>query len=139
MWARPAPASLSRLHRSFQIVITENVDDWLRYIKSTEGTLGDELELSELQPGDVLRVVTRNADYVLTISKGREAILKCSEPGRPEGPVQIRGCTFGGSSSIKPDHLFCGGNLELGYRLDGASMVHRTTAIKEILLRRRRP
>jgi hypothetical protein len=48
------------------------------------------------------------------------------------------GCTFGRSSSIKPDHLFCGGNLELGYRLKGAAMTHRTTAIKEIHLRRRK-
>jgi len=48
------------------------------------------------------------------------------------------GCTFGRSSSIKPDHLFCGGNLELSYRLKGTAMTHRTTAIKEIHLRRKR-
>ena len=113
------------------------MNDWLRYIKSTEGRLGHELELSELRPGDVLKVITLHADYVLTIVKGRDAILKCSEPGRPEGLVQITGCTFGRSSSIKPDHLFCGGNLELSYRRDGAPMVHRTTAIQEILWRRR--
>jgi hypothetical protein len=48
------------------------------------------------------------------------------------------GCTFGLSSSIKPDHLFCGGNLELSYQLDGAPMTHTTTTIKEIHLRRQK-
>jgi hypothetical protein len=73
----------------------------------------------------------------LTILKNRDAILACPQPGRPEGRVRIMGCTFGRSSSIKPDHLFCGGNLELSYRLKGVAMTHRTTAIKEIYLRRK--
>jgi hypothetical protein len=111
--------------------------DWLRYVKSTKGKLGDELDLSELKPGDLLKVITRNSEYLLTIEKNRDAILTCKQPGRPEGRVRIMGCTFGRSSSIKPDHLFCGGNLELSYQLKGASMVHRTTAIKEIHLRRK--
>ena len=113
------------------------MNDWLRYLKSKEGSLGDELDLADLRPGDLLKVVTRNADYLLTIEKGRTATLRCSVPGRPEGSVQIMGCTFGQSSSIKPDHLFCGGNLELSYELDGASMKHTTTAIQEIHLQRR--
>src|SRR5205085_11730580 len=114
------------------------MNDALRSIKSTDCGLGNELELSELGLGDVLKVITLHADYVLTLIKGRDAILKCSEPGRPEWLVQITGSTFGRSSSIKPDHLFCGRNLELSYRRDGAPMVHRTTAIQEILWRRRR-
>jgi hypothetical protein len=114
------------------------VDDWLRYIKSKEGNLGDELELAELRAGDLVKVVTRNGDYLLTIVEGRAATLRCSAPGRPAGPVHIMGCTFGQSSSIKPDHLFCGGNLELSYELNGASMKHTTTAIQEIHLQRRR-
>jgi hypothetical protein len=114
------------------------MDDWLRYVKSTKGKLGDELDLSELKPGDLLKVVTRNSEYLLTVLKGRDAILTCPQPGRPEGRVRIMGCTFGRSSSIKPDHLFCGGNLELRYRLAGESMTHTTTAIKEIHLRRQR-
>ena len=112
------------------------MNDWLRYLKSKAGTLGHELDLSELRPGDVLKVVTRHADYVLTMAKGRNADLSCSQPNRPAGPVKILGCTFGQSSSIKPDHLFCGGNLELSYRVEGAAMTHRTTTIKEIQLRR---
>ena len=112
------------------------MNDWLRYIKSRHGKLGYELDLAELRADDVLKVVTRHAEYVLTIKNGRDAILKCSMPGRPEGPVRIMGCTFGQSSSIKPDHLFCGGNLELRYQTEGAAMTHTTTAIREILLRR---
>jgi hypothetical protein len=110
--------------------------DWLRYLQSTEGALGDELDLSQLRPGDFLKIVTQHSDYLLTIVEGRDATLRCSEPGRPEGPIRIMGCTFGQSSSIKPDHLFCGGNLELRYTDAGVSMTHTTTAIREILWRR---
>ena len=113
------------------------MDDWLRYIKSKEGKLGDELDLAQLKPGDLLKVITRNSEYLLTLRQGRDADLVCEQSGRPNGRVRILGCAFGRSSSIKPDHLFCGGNLELSYRADGAAMTHRTTAIKEIQLRRR--
>ena len=111
--------------------------DWLHFVKSRTGKLGDELELDELRPGDVLKIVTANSEYLLTMKEGREAELACERPGRPSGPVRIVGCAFGQSSSIKPDHLFCGGNLELSYRLKGASMTHRTTVIHEILWQRR--
>lgn len=111
--------------------------DWLRYIKSKEGKLGDELDLSQLTPGDVLKIITRNSEYLLTLKQGRDADLVCKQAGRPSGRVRILGCAFGRSSSIKPDHLFCGGNLELSYRAEGVPMTHRTTAIKEIHLRRR--
>src|SRR5436190_1452517 len=88
------------------------MQDWLRFVKSKKGRLGSELDLSLLEPGDLLKVVTKNSEYVLKIVKGREADLSCAQPGRPNGRVRIMGCTFGRSSSIKPDHLFCGGNLE---------------------------
>ena len=115
-----------------------SMDDWVQYLRSNEGKLGEELELSQLQPGDLLRIVTLNSEYFLTIGKGREATLICPQSGRPAGPVSIMGCTFGLSSSIKPDHLFCGGNLELSYQLEGVSMTHTTTAIKEIRLQRQK-
>lgn len=114
------------------------MNDWVQYLKSNEGKLGDELELSQLQPGDLLRIVTLNSEYYLTIVNGRDATLVCPQPGRPAGPVSIMGCTFGLSSSIKPDHLFCGGNLELNYQVEGVSMTHTTTAIKEIHLQRQK-
>ena len=112
--------------------------DWIRFVKSKKGKVGDELDLSLLEPGDLLRVVTKNSDYVLKIVKARDADLSCAQPGRPSGRVRIMGCTFGRSSSIKPDYLFCGGNLELSYRSKGAAMTRRTTVIKEIHLRQRK-
>jgi hypothetical protein len=112
------------------------MQDWIRFVKSKKGKLGHELDLSLLEPGDLLKVVTRNSEYVLKIGEGREADLSCAQAGRPSGRVRILGCTFGRSSSIKPDHLFCGGNLELSYRVEGAAMTHRTTTISEIQLRR---
>lgn len=113
------------------------MEDWLHFIKSKSGKLGHEVNLSELRAGDVLKVVTANSEYVFTIVKGREADLACAKPGRPAGRVRIMGCGFGRSSSIKPDHLFCGGNLELSYKREGgALMTHRTTAISKIYLRR---
>ena len=126
--------------RTAEMSANESVcmEDWVQYLKSNEGKLGDELELSQLQPGDLLRIVTLHSEYFLTIVKGREAILVCPQPGRPAGTVSIMGCTFGLSSSIKPDHLFCGGNLELSYQLEGVSMTHTTTAIKEIHLQRQK-
>ena len=111
------------------------MQDWIRFVKSKKGKVGDELDLSLLEPGDLLKIVTKNSEYVLKMVKGRDADLVCREPGRPNGRVRIMGCTFGRSSSIKPDHLFCGGNLELTYRHDDEAMTHRTTAIKEIHLR----
>ena len=113
--------------------------DWLHYVQSTKGKLGDELDLSQLQPGDVLKVVTLHSEYLLTIVKDRDAVVSCAQPGRPNGPVRIMGCTFGRSTSIKPDHLFCGGSLELAYERDGKPMTYTTTAISEIHLRRRAP
>jgi hypothetical protein len=113
------------------------MDDWMQYLRANEGKLGDELELAQLQPGDRLRIVTLNSEYFLTIEEGRNATLVCPQPGRPAGPVSIMGCTFGLSSSIKPDHLFCGGNLELSYQVQGAAMTHTTTAIKAIYLQQK--
>ncbi|HSV64197.1 MAG TPA: hypothetical protein VLH83_12715 [Chthoniobacterales bacterium] len=114
------------------------MEDWIRFVKSKKGKVGDELDLSLLEPGDLLKVVTKNSEYVLKIVKAREADLTCRQPGRPNGRVRIMGCTFGRSSSIKPDHLFCGGNLELTYQRNDVPMTHRTTAIKEIHLRHRK-
>jgi hypothetical protein len=110
--------------------------NWVGYLKSKEGGLGDEFDLSQLAPGHILKIVTLHTDYVLTMGEGRSADLVCSRADRPRGRVRIMGCTFGQSSSIKPDHLFCGGNLELTYQLDGMSITHTTTAIKAIYWRR---
>lgn len=100
------------------------------------GELGDEFDLRQLQTGDELRVVTQHTEYVFTMLSDRSADLTTSRPDRPRTRAKIMGCAFGQSSSIKPDHLFCGGNLEFTYELNGQAMTHTTTGIKAISLRR---
>jgi hypothetical protein len=112
------------------------LSDWLLHLKSGEGSYGEEFALAQLSPGDQLRVVTQHTDYLFTIVAARDATLSCTRSDRPRGLVRIMGCTFGRSSSIKPDHLFCGGNLEFTYQLDGVPMTHTTTAIRAIGWRR---
>jgi hypothetical protein len=111
--------------------------DFGSFVKAGSDELGDQFDLRELQSGDEFRVVTQNTEYVFTMLDDRSAELTCSRFDRPNTRVKIMGCTFGQSSSIKPDHLFCGGNLEFTYELDGQAMTHTTTAIKSIHLRRR--
>jgi hypothetical protein len=112
--------------------------DLIRYLKSSADKIGDHLELGQLAPGDELTVLTTHTEYLFKIIEDRIADLTCSRFDRPHARVKIIGCTFGQSSSIKPDHLFCGGNLEFTYELDGVPMTHKTTAIKAIELRRRK-
>ena len=113
--------------------------DLVAYLKATADKIGDELDLGTLKPGDELRIVTGHTEYVFKIIEDRIADLTCSRFDRPNARVKIMGCTFGNSSSIKPDHLFCGGNLEFTYELDGHPMVHKTTVIKAIYWRRNTP
>lgn len=110
--------------------------DLIRHLKWIAEKVGDQFELGQLKAGDKLKIVTQHTDYVFTIVEGRDVDLECSRADRPSGRVKIMGCTFGHSSSIKPDHLFCGGNLEFTYDLDGQPMTHKTTAIKAIYWRR---
>jgi hypothetical protein len=100
--------------------------DWLLHLKSTEGKLGEEFDITQLAPGDLLKVVTLHTDYLFTVVDNRHADLVCSRPDRPVGRILLMGCTFGESSSIKPNHLFCGGE----------AMTHITTAIRAIYWRR---
>src|SRR3954464_5666970 len=106
--------------------------DFLSLAQGGSQKFGDHFDLAELRPGDELRVVTGHTEYRFAMLDRRDADLTCSRPDRPHTRARIMGCTFGHSSSIKPDHLFCGGNLEFSYQLDGKSMTHRTTAIKAI-------
>jgi hypothetical protein len=97
------------------------MSDIIAYLKATKEKVGDQFELEQLKAGDELRVATQHTDYVFAMLHAR---------------VKLMGCTFGQSSSIKPDYLFCGGNLEFTYELDGVPMTHKTTAIRAIYLRR---
>lgn len=107
-------------------------NDLIAFLKAAEKWTGSELELSQLQNGDRLLVRTRNTTYLLSITGPRAALLTSDRADRPSGPVQIRGCVFGQSGIIKPDHLFCGGGLEI-IGEDG-SLTHTTTAIEAIQL-----
>ena len=109
----------------------------ISFLKAAEDKIGDEFDLGQLAAGDELLVTTRHTDYRFKIIADRVAELDCSRPDRPHARVKIMGCTFGNSSSIKPDYLFCGGNLEFTYEIEGRRMVHTTTAIKAIYLKRK--
>ncbi len=113
--------------------------DWLSHVKEHAGQDRAELDMTELRAGDILRVGTRNTIYTLLIRDDRFADLGTDHPNRPGGTVKIMGCTFGFSSTISPDHLFCGGNLELTFHQDGRRMTHTTSAIRSLQWIRSRP
>jgi hypothetical protein len=110
--------------------------DLIGYLKLAAEKLGDELDLGQLEAGDELKVVTNHTEYLFKIMENRFASVSSARCDRPAGRIRLMGCTLGNSSSIKPDHLFCGGNLEFTYELNGRSMTHKTTAIQAIFLRR---
>lgn len=89
-----------------------SLDDLLRKL---QGVSLAEIDLSTTKPGDRLIVITEHTVYTLVIHENRTANLMTNRADRPSGRVVINGCTFGGSSTIKPDHLFCGGNLEFAH------------------------
>ncbi len=107
----------------------ETPPDWLKVIADYTERDGPELDLTLLLPQDRLVVTTRHTHYAFVIVEDRDADLETNRPDRPSGRVRLMGCTFGDSSSIKPDHLFCGGNLEFTYDRDGVRITHLTTAI----------
>jgi hypothetical protein len=111
------------------------MSDWIEHLQRHAEAAGAELVLDTLRAGDLLQVETMHTLYSLRMLGSREAELKTDRADRPAGRVWINGCTFGGSTSIKPGHLFCDGNLEFRFR--EGRMVHTTTAIREIRVVRR--
>jgi hypothetical protein len=107
--------------------------DWLSRLKLHAASDHAELDLAGLGVGDLLRVATKNTLYTLRlVDSDRFAELTTDRPDRPSGRVKIMGCTFGLSSTISPDRLFCGGNLELNFLQAGVRMTHTTSAIRTI-------
>jgi hypothetical protein len=106
--------------------------DIIAFLQTAEKWIGDELDLERVQPGDRLMVRTRNTTYLFHMTGTHTANLTTNRPERPGGPVQIQGCVFGRSSMIKPDHLFCGGGLEIAYTESSRRFV--TTPIEAIQL-----
>ena len=107
--------------------------DWLARLKQHAESDHADLDLSGVAPGDLVRVVTKNTLYSLKlVDADRAAELTTNRPDRPSGRVHIMGCTFGLSSTISPDRLFCGGNLEFNFLLEGVRMTHTTSSIRTI-------
>jgi hypothetical protein len=109
--------------------------DWEKFLKERNAHDLPEVNLSTLRPGDRLVVETRNTRYELEWGEGDTALLRTNRPDRAGGPVQVQGCAFGRSSTIKPGVLFCGGNLE--YVSDQGRTRSRTTSIRGLALVRR--
>jgi hypothetical protein len=110
--------------------------DWTSFIQSLPTAFQKELDLTAVVPGDHVLIKTRNALYLFTCKGPDLAELCTNNPKAPSGPVRIMGCSFGLSSSIRPDALFCGGNLEFTYQqgnktwttseIDEIHLVHRS-------------
>ena len=111
--------------------------DWAQFLHTVVNREGERFDLTQLRVGDLLQVFTTHTVYTLTILSERDADLATNRPDRACGRVRIMGCTFGLSSSIMPDHLFCGGNLEFLH--DSGQQTCTTTAIRAIQLMRRSP
>lgn len=109
--------------------------DWAGFLHTVVNREGECFDLTQLRPGDVLQVFTEHTSYTFRLVADRDADLVTNRPNRPSGRARIMGCTFGLSSSIMPDHLFCGGNLEFLH--DSGRQTCTTTAIRAIQLIRR--
>ncbi|MCB1103294.1 MAG: hypothetical protein H7A44_11300 [Opitutaceae bacterium] len=106
--------------------------DWKAFLQ-THSSLGlPEINLADMQPRDRLVVETLHTRYGFEWQADGRVILTTNRMDRPHGEVRINGCTFGQSSTIKPRQLFCGGNLE--YVSENGRMIHRTTAIRSLLI-----
>ena len=108
--------------------------DWVSFIQSLPPSFQKELDLETVAPGDRVLVKTRNTLYLFTWKGPDQAELFTNKGNAPRGPVKIMGCSFGLSSSIRPNALFCGGNLELTYQKGEKTWT--TSEIDEIYLLR---
>ncbi len=104
------------------------IPDWESFLRQHEKDSLTELELATLRLGDRVLVLTKQTAYMLVVRSSTEAVLTTNRADRPSGIITINGCTFGASSSIKPGHLFCGGNLEFRSTTHGPSIRPRKSA-----------
>ena len=113
------------------------VPHWEAFLQAAEQSSLPEVNLTNLKPGDQLSVLTLNTCYIFTITSSSEAELSTNRADRPAGPVQLNGCTYGGSATIKPDRVFCGGNLE--FTVQTEQIIFTTTKIRALQLAENRP
>ena len=113
--------------------------DWLEFLK--DASTDAKVDLRSLCAGDVLLIDTKNTIYRLEVLDPGERFVEVTtnREDRPMGWMRLMGCTFGLSSTIAPDDLFCGGNVEMTTRRDGESVTHTTTEIRRVVLVSRSP
>ena len=116
----------------FYPMTDQPVPDWEEFIRRHQAAGVVELDLTTLRAGDTLLVITTHTAYTFKMLENSEATMSTNRADRPAGRVRINGCTFGASSSIKPDQLFCGGNLEFTHS-DGRE-ISTTTEIRALQL-----
>ena len=104
--------------------------DWKQFLQSLPPSSEQELALATIVPGDRVVIRTRNTAYLFKWTGVDEADVTANDPKAPSGPVRIMGCSFGLSSSIRPDAFFCGGNLEFTHA--GGDKTWTTSPIEEI-------
>ena len=104
--------------------------DWKSFVQSLAKDSLPEVELRKMKSGDCVLLKTRNTFYLLEWKTDDLVELRSNKAKAPSGPVQIMGCTFGQSSSIRPDLLTCGANLELTY--NNGHRTWTTSVIDEI-------
>ncbi len=109
-----------------------HIPDIIAFLQTAEKWVGDELDLGGLQAGDRLMVRTKNTRYLFVMNGRDRGTLTSDRADRPSGAVRIQGCVFGQSKMIKPNHLFCGGAMEIV--LDEGRRKFTTTAIEAIQL-----
>jgi hypothetical protein len=109
-----------------------HIPDIVAFLEAAGRWVGDELNIEGLAAGDRLLVRTQNTRYLFVMNGQNRAELSSDRPDRPSGPVRIQGCVFGQSRMIKPNHLFCGGALEIIFDRDRHTFT--TSPIQDIQL-----
>lgn len=111
--------------------------EWEAFLRQHQAVGLPQVDLAQLRSGDRLIVETLHTRYGFEWRGDGSVVVATNRPDRPSGVVAIQGCTFGRSSTIKPNALFCGGNLE--FLSAGGTVRHTTTAIRSLVLLRQSP
>jgi hypothetical protein len=95
----------------------------------------EEIDLTTLEAGDQLTVITKHTRYAFEWLEGGGLFLRTSRTDRPSGLVTRPGCAFRRSGIVVPNVVFRGGLLD--YFTLGGQVHHRTTVITSHTLLRR--
>lgn len=94
----------------------------------------EEIDLSTLESGDRLVVITKHTRYEFEWLDGGGVLLSSNRADRPSGLVTRAGCVFRRSGIVVPNVVFRGGKLDF-FTMDG-KVHHRTTIITSHTLHR---